>query len=189
MKIFYTCTTRSLMDDYMFHIQLIARLKEEGHKITYEWIEGAYENIKKGIVGDTEKFYEQKQNAIKNSEVVIVEGSYKSFSIGHQITVALQKAKPTLVLYRNNDEIKNNESYVEGIKSDWLIERPYKNIDHAVESVKAFLKMYKNANKYRFNLVLSQPENMFLEELMKDNHKTKTQLIKDLIRKEMDKKI
>lgn len=186
MRIFYTCTTEGLVKDYEFHRNLVSYIKKKGHKLIYEWIDDAYKNITKGVIGDTEKFYIHKQNGIKSADAVLVEGSYKSFSLGHQITIASQKAKPTLLLFRQNPKNSSKKSmHIEGIRSAWLVQQKYSTEKEAHDRIDKFLKMYQDGKKYRFNLVLSQPENYFLEEKMNASGKTKTQIIKEIIKKEM----
>lgn len=162
-------------------------MEKQGHLITDKWIESAYRNLKSSIVGNLDEYYQRKLKAIFEADVVIAESSLKSFSVGHQITTALAKAKPVLLL-KTLEQNKKVEPYIEGVNSTWLIKKRYKDDTEALSHILEFLETFGNKRTVRFNLVMSHEENSFLEDLKKQRNQNKTEIIKTLIREEMNKK-
>lgn len=183
MRVFFTCSSEGLIKNFGGNKEITEHIKKFGHEITYDWIGKAYQEIKNGIIGDTERYYEEKIKGIKEADILIVEGSHKSFSVGHQISIALGKSKPILFLYSTANKLKKH--YLEGIKSPWLVKKGYLDTNEAFSQIEDFLALYQKGKKYRFNLVLTQEENKFLEKLMRVRQKTKTDIIRDLIQKSM----
>lgn len=186
MNIYFTCSTSSLETEYKEYKKLIKHIENLGHTILYPWIDEAYKNLKKNKLGDLELYYQKKVEAISESDVVIAEGSLKSFTVGHQITIALNKAIPVLLLYKIRPT-DSQEPYAEGIKSKWIHKYSYKNDNEALEIIEKFLDTYCGKDKkYRFHLVITQQENKILEGIAEKTKKTKTQIIRDLIKKTVD---
>jgi hypothetical protein len=73
-------------------------------------------------------------------------------------------------------------SSIEAIKSEWLTQEFYKNDQQAIKHIDNFLNTYKNSKKVRFHLVMSHKENEHLEKLMEKTNKSKTEIIRGLIR-------
>lgn len=185
MRVFFTCSSEGLINNFDIHKDITEYIKKLGHEITYDWIGKAYKEIKNGVTGDTELYYKEKINGINKADVLVVEGSCKSFSVGYQINIALSKSKPVLFLYKKYKKIddRSQKQYLEGIKSPWLTKRGYLNKEEVFYQVEEFLASYKYDKRYRFNLVLTQEENNLLEKLMNKYHKTKTETIRDLVKK------
>lgn len=183
MNIYFTCSTSGLETEYKEYKKLIEHIENLGHTILYSWIDEAYKNLKQNKLGDLELYYQRKVDAISESDVVIAEGSLKSFTVGHQITIALNKAIPVLLLYKISPT-DPQEPYAEGIKSRWLHKYSYKNDKQALDIIEKFLDTYSGkSKKYRFHLVITQQENKILENIAERTNKTKTQVIRDLIKK------
>jgi hypothetical protein len=165
---------------------LCSHIKKLGHELTDDWLGKAYRNIQKGKFEDSNSLYERKIRAITDSSVIIAESSIKSFTVGHQITIGLNKAIPVLLLYKVGR--KKQKSYIEGIKSSWLTKRSYETDEMAIKIIDEFLDTYSSKRKtYRFNLVINQEENRFLEKNMAKFDQSKTEVIRNLIEDAMKK--
>ncbi|MFA6007389.1 MAG: hypothetical protein WC784_01945 [Candidatus Shapirobacteria bacterium] len=186
MKVFFTCSTSRLLENYDRYQMLCSHIKKLGHELTDDWLGKAYRNIQKGKFEDSNSLYERKIRAITDSSVIIAESSIKSFTVGHQITIGLNKAIPVLLLYKVGR--KKQKSYIEGIKSSWLTKRSYETDEMAIKIIDEFLDTYSSKRKtYRFNLVINQEENRFLEKNMAKFDQSKTEVIRNLIEDAMKK--
>lgn len=58
--------------------------------------------------------------AIRESELVIIEDTVSNFSTGHQITLVLQMRKPTPLLWQSKKHKHFNQVFIHGIESDLL---------------------------------------------------------------------
>lgn len=184
MKVFFTAPTSNLIEKYPDYSQLIDHIEKLDHQIVGKWIDDAYQNLKSNIKGNTDLYYREKIEAINRSDIIIADGTEHSIGVSHQITLALQKSKPVLLLI--SAENKNDNKYIEAIKSKWLRQRLYNNVDDAKVEISDFLNLYRTGKKSRFNLVISGEENGFLESRMKTTGRTKTELIRNLIRAAME---
>jgi hypothetical protein len=185
MNVFFTCPTSDLVASYERFADFIRVIKKEGCKVRYDWIEEALIAMKSGVEGDSDVIYDKKIKAIQQASCLIAEGTHKSFTVGHQITIALNKSIPVLLLHKNSS---SNKSYVSGIKSEWLTKKAYRSDDEAREIIKSFLETYKDKKRtFRFQLVLTQSENEFLDTRMKVENKSKTDIIRSYIQKNMKK--
>lgn len=70
-------------------------------------------------MADIKEIYKSNMTAIKEADLVIVD-TVSNFSIGHQITVALQFRKPTLVLWLKEKHKKFKQMFIHVIESDIL---------------------------------------------------------------------
>src|SRR3982751_725574 len=99
MKIYFTCSTAEFFThrDNYFAIRDFLISKE--HVLTRDWLPHTEEQLKLGStdIRDIKQIYKACVEAIKESDLVIIEDTVSNFSTGHQITLALQMKKPTLV--------------------------------------------------------------------------------------------
>ncbi len=184
MKVFFTCSTSKFLENYGHYQMICNHIKKLGHELTDDWLSQAYRNIQNKKTNDSNILYKKKIRAINNSSVIIAESSIKSFTVGHQITIGLNKAIPVLLLYKVGR--KKQKSYIEGIQSNWLTKCSYDTDEKAIKIIDDFLDTYSSKPKtYRFNLVINQEENRFLEENMSKFDQSKTEVIRNLIENAM----
>ncbi len=163
-------------------------LISESHILTRDWLSDAKDRIDQGKIdrSDIKEIYQECMKALNEADLVIIEDTVSNFSTGHQITVALQRQKPTLVLRSvpKNQHFKN--SFIEGIESDSLEVHKYDD-SNLEDIIRTFIKKYENANqKNRFHLVLSEVERKYLDWAQFSKNKSRTKLIRDAIRKSME---
>ena len=189
MKVFFTCSTSRFLENYDCYRTLCQHIKKLGHELTDDWLDEAYRNIQNKISGDSNNVYERKVRAINQSDVIIAEASIKSFTVGHQITLGLNKTIPTLLLFKCKNK-KQKMPYIEGIKSSWLTKKSYKTKEEAFQIIENYLHLYSSKRKtYSFNLVINQEENLCLEKRMLKLGKTKTEIIRNLIQEAIQREV
>jgi len=156
---------------------------EEKHILTRDWLARAEYRIDTGEVeiNDIKEIYNACMRAINEADIVIIEDTVSGFSTGHQITVALQRQKPTLVLWSEPKHRHFQKSFIQGIESDYLEFYEYRN-DEYKEIIKKFIKKYENAKvKNRFHLVLSEVERKYLDWAQFSKNKSMTKVIRELL--------
>ena len=128
---------------------------------------------------DDSLLYEQAVSEILSADVAIFDMSANSTSIGFQLSYALQKGKPTLLLL---DEKRNTEleKFVTGIQSSLLTIKVYSNktLSHIVED---YLQNNAEEKKVRFNLVIDKKQDNYIEWAAFNYKKSKTEIIKEAI--------
>lgn len=190
MKIFFTCSTKNITKYAGYYRAIRDEIIALGHKINRDWIDYSI-NIAQRNTPDMPPYsiYKDVMTAIYTADVIVVEATVKSMSLGHQITYALERGKPILILTLGEKNKKTEKLFVEGSESKDLITVSYKNKKEIKDILKNFLDKYENKSIKRFNLVLTGAENNYIEWASFNYKKTKTEIIQDSIDKILEKDI
>lgn len=188
MKIHFTCSTNEFEEHFELYKTIRNIIKKLGHKITRDWIDERLNLRKRGIRAYSKDVYEKTIQAILDADVVIIEGSIPSFHIGHQITIALQKNKPVLLLTQKLEEGKwpfITTFHNEHNKRNLLHVKKY-TMRSLRTIIKRFLKEYKKGPLVRFNLFLDNTVGSYLDWASLTYKKSKSEIIRDLIKRNID---
>ena len=191
MKIHFGCSTSELRIYSKNYLDICNILRDTGHTLTRDWIENAVSTLDAYEKGkfkvDTVDIYNKAVQSILASDVVIIEGTVSSFSIGHQVTLALSKNKPTLVLLYNDDSAKKNKlqsSFILGIKSPLLSVAKYSSKEDLKRILANFLNK-STSNSVKFNIVLSKEIENYLDWASFYHKVNKSEFIREIIAKHM----
>lgn len=188
MKIYFTCSTAEF-EKYKDNYQAIRNyIVEEKHILTRDWLERAIRRIKNNDIEihDIKEIYKACMRAINEADLVIIEDTVSNFSTGHQITISLQRQKPTLVLWCTPKHRHFKKTFIQGIDSEYLEVAEY-TLDNYKEVIKKFIKKYEDSEvKNRFHLVLSNVERKYLDWAQFNKGKSRTKLIRDSLRNEIE---
>lgn len=188
MKIYFTCSTAEFFTHRDTYFSIREYLINQGHVLTRDWLPPTEERLKQHKVQreDIKQIYKACIEALREADVVIVEDTVSNFSTGHQITLALQYKRPTLVLWKEEKPKTYKASFIQGIESDILQVNEYTEAT-LFEHINSFLKKYSgNQEKNRFHLVLSSAERQYLDWLQYNEHKSRTTAIREALRITID---
>jgi len=160
-----------------------------GHVITRDWLEEAIEIVENKAVGslDREDVYNKVLGSILASDVMIIEGTVTSFSVGHQVTLALSKNKPTLFLIQKSTGKKHSkpkDSFLAGITSPLLTVVEYDDSNLA-DILNDFLNNNGGKPVVKFNIVLTKEIENYLNWASFTHKLNKSEFIRNLILKHM----
>ncbi|MFA6252121.1 MAG: hypothetical protein WCX74_01860 [Candidatus Paceibacterota bacterium] len=191
MKVHFACSTSELDIYGKNYLDICNIIRDLGHIIARDWIENAVATLndyKKGKFKiDRVDIYNKAVQSILVSDFIVIEGTVSSFSIGHQLTLALSKNKPVLyMIYRDGGENKNKlqNNFVYGINSPLLTIAKYSS----VEDIKNILINFFNNNSNittKFNIVLNKEIDNYLDWSSFYYKKNKSEFIRDIINKHM----
>ena len=156
--------------------------------LTRDWLPHTEERIKAGVkdVSAIKLIYKACIKALKESDLVIVEDTVSNFSTRHQITVALQCRKPTLVLWQGSKYRQFKQMFIHGIDSDILQISEYDR-DGVNGLIQGFINKYENIHeKNRFHLVLTGVERQYLDWAQYVNYESRTKVVRDALRKVLE---
>lgn len=168
--------------------QIVAIIHRQGHVVASDWIEPQYHvSISKNPQETPpEHVYKQSMDAIDRADLLIVEGSEKSFSCGMQISSALHRKKPTLLLVEQTRE-KNMSAMAKGIK-DPLFERKSYTSASLNQIVTEFIKENTISTKeLRFNFVIDRQLYNHIRWKSFRARKTKAEIVRELLLRDMEK--
>lgn len=164
---------------------MVSAIHEEGHKLAMDWVEPAYNSDKQGSGTnmDWPVVYRESIEAINKADVVIADATIRGFGIGYQVALAVQMKKPTLVLCR---EEVSDSFFASGIDTGVLYkEFTEKNLG---PTIKDFLKENDIQSKdMRFNFFIDRPIYNYLRWAAYKTGKTKAEILRDLVTREIDK--
>jgi hypothetical protein len=184
MKIYFTAAI-SAMDKYAENYRKIVSLLEKaGHQIKSDHILGA--NIGDILGEDDEKKIEYYKNFLKwlnSADAVIAEASFPStVHIGHEISLALEKGKPVVVLYTKS----KMPVFLQGVKSDKLFLLEY-SLDDLGQVIDDALEDARDQMDVRFNFFVSPKIVGFLDWVAKKKKMPRAVYLRRLIEQDMEK--
>lgn len=184
MKIFFHSSIFA-KQKYEKNYKLIVDIcRKSGHKVFADhMLKRTYHITDKFSRKEHEADFQRLTKQIKESDVMIVEGTAPSIGTGHYMTIALGYLKPVLVLYQ-----KNPHGVLVGDPNRLLVLRKYNlnDIEDLENKIKLFLKNADDKKlKNRFNLMLDSQMVNFLENKSGELKVSKADILRKLITREM----
>jgi hypothetical protein len=128
-------------------------------------------------------YYKQVIKWIDKCDLVVVEASFPStLSIGHEISLAIEKGKPVVVLYEDQKE----PTFMLGLQNDKLVWVKYEkgNLNKLLADA---IEDAKKKSDVRFNFFVSPKILSYLDWVAKKRMIPRSVFLRDLIEKEMRK--
>jgi hypothetical protein len=180
MKIYFTASGRGkkLYDNNYKKIAEV--IEKQGHKNLDRMILDI--NPKEFYLGcqrDRQNLYKNTINKIKDADIVILEVSVPSLSIGYVLDKSLAEGKPVIAIYVEG----LNPYFAEGIQDERLQVLPYR-VDELEKLLAYAIDEAKQQLETRFTMILPPDINSYLNEAT-DN---RSEYIRRLIRQDMSRK-
>lgn len=187
MKIYFTASTAELEKNASLYENIRTYLLESGHILTRDWLLRAKQRMLNKVtdIYDIKEIYQACMKAISEADLVIIEDTVSNFSTGHQITIALQQKKPTLVLWQGKKHKHFNQMFIHGVESEFLeiYEYTSKNL---TDILQLFIRKYSHFSaRNRFHLVLNAAERQYLDWLQFTKHRSRTKVIRQALQTEI----
>lgn len=188
MRVFFTCSTRSIDKYANFYRAIRNTILKLGHQLSRDWIDYSI-NVAQRKIPDipSHTLYKDVMGAIVTADVVVIDATVRSMPLGHQLTYALQKDKPVLVLRYKSKGEEVEKLFIEGSEEKDLVVTEYESIDDIKKHLQKFFKKYEDKSVRRFNLVITGTEDSYISWAAFNYKKTKTEVIQEAIDKAMEK--
>ena len=181
MRVYFGCSMQRAEEFKGVYLGIRKQIIESGHSLTRDWLPKSFEqHAKNKTAGNRSNYYDDVMDAIIRADLVIFDCTVPSMAIGHQITFALDKAKPTLMLVDKRVQ-RSDDMFIAGADTPYLMRVNYEDTADAVKAVEGFLVAESLSSKIRFNLVLDKIQNDYLEWAAFKYKASKTDLIKGAI--------
>jgi hypothetical protein len=180
-------------DDDIVYLRRIAKtVKQSDSSLARDWIESAYAATHTPGESDPAKpdhnwelVMDETLDAISKADVVIVEATYYTFSQGFQMAVALNLKKPVLVVSR----LPFKDRLISGFRSRDSRMAEYDSEASLDDVVTQFLRANTISTKdLRFNMFIDRPIYNYLRSVSYETGKNKSEIIRELINREIRKK-
>jgi len=178
MNIYFTASARASNDQKNHHPFIYKTIVELGHIHIDDY----------KINSDHEKFYSSKDflkanvyksalNFVKQADLVILEVSTHSLTMGYLIKHAIDVHTPIIALHIK----EHSPGFILGIENDafQLIEYNKENLKNKLKNAISYVE---NLEDVRFNLMLSPKVNIYLTEAAKEVNLSKAKFIRNLIK-------
>lgn len=130
---------------------------------------------------EEKKYYKNVQKWINKADVVIGEVSYRSTSVGHEVTLALSKNKPVILLH-----VKGKKpTLFTGIENDKLQLMEYE-MENISEILKYALDYASDSQDTRFNFFISPKHQSYLDWIAKNKKIPRSVFLRRLIEVHME---
>jgi len=183
MKIYFTAsvTGSKLYKDNYLGITNV--LKELGHQVEDEFVDyTGSQSRDEDDLDQRQKIHSKIMNYINTSDIVIAETSYSSTNVGYEISTALEKEKPVLILHVAGKA----PMLLLGKESDKV-----QVVEYSLDNLKKVLNMAINDLKdqmdVRFNFFVSPKIVNYLDWIAKKRKMPRAVYLRRLIEKDMDK--
>jgi hypothetical protein len=122
--------------------------------------------------------------ALSRADIIIVEASTTSFSVGFFVAMAIQQKKPTLILMR---DVRKAVGVLAGMNCDLMCLQEY-NDDTLDDILEKFIAANVIESKdLRFNFFIDRKIYNYLRWSAQKTGKTKAEILRELVSKEIEK--
>ncbi len=192
MIIHFIAAKHILNRDYKHLRRIRNTIVELGHSLTRDWLEKEYDTIRSSEnISRINWWISTKKDlrTLARADLVIAEATAESLSVGYQIAVAVQLKKPILILIHAGAS-STSTSFSNGISPDFDSFTTIKQYDtdnlHTV--IGAFIDENKIHKKdMRFNFFINPEINAYLKHQAHVTGKNKSEVLRDLVLKEINK--
>jgi len=185
-KIYFTCSGKEIASFRKFYPELKKSIVKKKCNLIRDWFTEEsvwqFKNKTTEYKSDMSDIFEESLSAINEADRVIFSGDNTTMSVGYQLSIALNKKKPVLLLVRGKN-INKARLYVYGSNNPLLEIKTYSNIETLTERIESFLEKDFAKKKVRMNFFLEEELHDKIEQQAKETGKTKTDIIKEALKK------
>jgi nucleoside 2-deoxyribosyltransferase len=189
MVIHFTSSRSSVIKDFETLRKVIRVIHETGNVLARDWMEPQYHiDVTKTVKElNPRHIYDLNIDAIERADLVIIEGSFKSFGSGFQAATALHKKKPVLLLI-SRARVKAESRISQGINDPLLTRKEYLDHSDLSVAVKNFIEENSIKTKdLRFNFVLDPQLYNHIRWKSFKSKKTKAEVVRELLVQDMER--
>lgn len=160
---------------------IVDRLKKLGHEVMQDTTETSLNDAINKNDDERVKYYKKVLGWIAKADVVVLEVSFPStLHIGHEITLALDKGKPVVALYKKGYE----PSFFLGLEHEKLLWAEYTEND-LTRVVDESIEFAEQRSDVRFNFFISPEIGTYLDWVSKNKRIPRAVYLRKLIESDM----
>lgn len=183
MNIYFTASVvgkEQHLDNYM---AIIDAVKAKGHTIQAEHILSVTEReIHMKSESERLDFHKKLEKWIESCNFMIVEASFPSISVGYEVSLALQRGKPVLLLYAEG----HPPSLFAYHENERFVCQKY-TISTVSQIIDEFIDYVEGSSDTRFTFFITPAISSYLEKMSKKLRIPKSVYLRQLIEEKMNK--
>jgi len=185
MKLYFVASSRLVDADPKLYSKMYSFLATEGKMVSdkvMKWVKKGVKDISGASLQTKKENYIQSIDSVKKADIMIMEVSGHSMSMGYLISKALEMNKPVIALH----DKEHVPSFIKGIDNSKLIISEY-NEDDVEQTIKDALKKANSLIDVRFNFFVSPKILNYLDWVSQKRMLPRSVFLRDLIEKEIKK--
>lgn len=186
MKVYFTASITGKKYYLENYKEIIKSLKRLGHTVLSEHVISGPEKFNLLSKKERMKFHEKLNNLISRCDLFIAEVSFPSLSVAYEISLALKKDKPTLILYLETNEEQELPGILEGMESERLLISQYRPAE-LPDLLGYSVNFLKQKVDQRFTFFITPKISHYLDEITKRRKTPRSVYLRRLIEKDMEK--
>jgi hypothetical protein len=166
--------------DYKQIIQVI--LSHGWQLVTDHSLVRTVEQVERESLQESESYIKEMQTWIQRADIVIIEATVPVLGTGYELSYAVQKGKPVIVLYR--PQRGNTPHVIKGYDPEKIQVLPYtdESLTKTIESAVAYAQEQMDV---RFHLLVSPKINAYLMWIAENKNIPRSSLIRSLLEENM----
>jgi hypothetical protein len=172
-------------EENLYYQRIVDYVKSKGHSLAYDWVGQSKAKTEQDNISDWTMVDNDNAGGIARADVVIVEATKKSFFVGYGMAQAVQQKKPTLVMYRDDSfpgakDLSKTASFIQAVEYN----------DSNLEKIlgKFIEENTIDTKDMRFNFFIDRPIYNYLRWAAFKTGKTKAEILRNLVQREIDTK-
>ncbi len=186
MRIYFNASLAGKADHLEEYQKIVDVIKKIGHEVVADHImKRNFEDVNRQSKEQHAKDFQKARKEIKNSDAMIIEGTAPSIGVGLLMGIALDIYKPVLILY-----LTTPHGLLLGDPNRLLtiVRYDLKNENKLKYTIETFLKKTKTKTlKYKFNLMINEVQNNYLEWTSSGSRISKAEILRNLIDEKITK--
>lgn len=181
MNVYFTASIVGKKDYLKNYQQIIGILKEKGFTVRAEHILNTTEpEIHLKSREERLRFHTQLERWIAECDFMVVESSFPSISVGYEISLALERRKPVLILYSEGDP----PSLFAFHESEKILCEKYTE-ETLAPLITDFLHFVRGEADLRFTFFISSKQAAYLSRQAQKHRQPKSVYLRHLIDRDM----
>jgi hypothetical protein len=181
MKIYFSAALSQYPTHGQYYLQIIDLLERQGHQVFHD-VSTILQKVALAK-SDQQRMtqYKRVQKWISQADIVVLEVSFPStLNIGHRVSLALEKRKPVIALYFENQE----PDFLQGLNDEKLVWDSYSARDLSGVVLRN-LELAAGKIETRFNFFMEPRQVEYLERVSANGQVPRSVYLRKLIDRDM----
>jgi len=185
MQVYFIASSRLVAQDGDFYAKMYKFIANDYKMVSdkvWKWAKLGVKDLKSAPIQVKRENYEETMKCVNKSDLIVMEVSGHSMSMGYLLSKALELNKPVIALYME----EHKPIFIKGIANPKLVLVEYKK-DNFEQSITGAIKKAKSLVDMRFNFFVSPKILNYLDWVGQKRMIPKSVFLRNLIEREMKK--
>jgi hypothetical protein len=181
MKVYFLGSIKGKNKYLRYYELIVNELRKQGHTVVENTLNPEEDYVYSLDQDEKVAYYKKITGWINSADVIVAEVSYQSLSLGHEVTLAVEREKPVILLYTGGNE----PHLLQGMTSDKMIISQYDESDVAVV-LRQLLGDARDQMDVRFNFFVSPQIVSYLDWISQKRRMPRAVFLRRIIEEEME---